>query len=147
MNIEKIFNQEPVFNKDMLSTIESFLETFNDSVVGNVNYPPTNLYKIADKDQWILELVVAGFNKEDIKIELINGIVENSVLSVSADKIKEDEENKEYTLRKISKKGFKVNVPFNKTIDTVDATLKKGILKIILNFKQPENNKKLIEIK
>jgi len=81
--------------------LSSFQKTSECNNIGT-NYPPTNLYQIIDKDQWILEIVVAGFKKEDILIELVD----------DKDKIK-------YYQNKISKKNFKISVPFNKKINSV----------------------------
>jgi len=129
--------------------LSSFQKTSECNNIGT-NYPPTNLYQIIDKDQWILEIVVAGFKKEDILIELVDGIVPESIIEIKTKKEKEkedkDKDKIKYYQNKISKKNFKISVPFNKKINSVNANIENGILKIEINFKEYKQERKLIEI-
>jgi len=113
------------------------------------NYPPVNLSQLLDEDKWLLEIVVAGFKKEEIEIVLTNGLTELSVLEVSTKKIKPSEPlneiNKKFFQRKICQKNFLLKIPFNKGIKNTEVQLEDGILKIELSFKAFNQDRKKIE--
>ena len=100
-------------------------------------YPPYNIYK--KKDHWILELAVAGFSKDDIKISVqeLTLTVEGEVEDVEAEAIHKG----------IATRDFKQNFVLAEYIVVKGAELKDGLLRITLEQELPEEKKpKIIEI-
>ena len=110
----------------------------------STGFPPYNIQKVEDF-KYTIELALAGFSKDDIEIEVADG-----VLTVRSVKEKDDDEvNDDYTLhRGISYRKF--NRKFTLADDVVvnDAKLENGLLTIELEQIVPEEKKpRLIEIK
>ena len=110
----------------------------------STGFPPYNIQKVEDF-KYTIELALAGFSKEDIEIEVADG-----VLTVRSVKEKDDDEvNDDYTLhRGISYRKF--NRKFTLADDVVvnDAKLENGLLTIELEQIVPEEKKpRLIKIK
>lgn len=126
----------------------ALLDAAVDEFFGNVfsnpkavsKYPLTDVYT---KDGIAyLEIAVAGFAKEDIKIEL----TEDS-LRITGSKQEEPQEQREYIKRDIAKRNFDVAYSLMFPVDHIDAGIVDGILKIMVvpTIKQKET--KQIEIK
>ena len=110
----------------------------------SAGFPPYNIQKTKDFE-YEIELALAGFGKDDIEIEVADG-----VLTVRSVKEKDDDEvNDDYTLfRGISYRKF--NRKFTLADDVVvnDAKLENGLLTIELEQIVPEEKKpRLIKIK
>lgn len=100
-------------------------------------YPPYNIYK--KKDQWVLELAVAGFSKEDIKIS-----VQELTLTVEGELEASDVEP---IHKGIATRDFKQEFALAEYIVVKGAELKDGLLRITLEQELPEEKKpKVIEI-
>lgn len=86
---------------------------------------------IADEDKaFEIELAVPGLDKEDINIQ-----IENSCLVVSSEKqYSKEDTNKNYTRKEYGYASFQriFQLPKNADLDQVHASLKNGILKIII---------------
>jgi HSP20 family protein len=133
--------------RNLIKFNENFLEKFfNDEDLTifkagflNDGLKSTNVSK-NDKD-WLIEMQVPGFRKEDIKIQ-----IENDYLIVSGE-IKN--ESKNYTFREFKNEKFsrKFILPKNISDDDIKAECKDGILTIQIKEKIEENKKKYIEIK
>lgn len=100
-------------------------------------YPPYNIYK--KKDQYVLELAVAGFGKEDITIT-----VKELTLTVEG----ELEASEEQAIHKgIATRDFKQDFVLAEYVVVKGAELKDGLLRITLEQELPEEKKaKVIEI-
>ena len=57
------------------------LERIHSSARSNDNYPPHNVVKI-DEEKFLIELALAGFKKEDIQVEVKDGILKIKGLSL-----------------------------------------------------------------
>ena len=114
----------------------------NMRVVSQTNYPPYNIVKI-EKNKYDVEVALAGFSKEDVKVEVEDGklIIE----SVKSDK----EEDKDGVIHKgISKRQFKKVWTLADDVEVSGAELKDGMLKVSMEKIIPEHKKpKSIEIK
>lgn len=92
-----------------------------------------------------IEMDVPGFDKEDIKID-----VEDGILSIEAEKSesKEDKEDKNYYRRERTYGSFKrqFNVG-NIKEDEINAKFHNGVLKISFPKEEKKETKKFIEIK
>ena len=139
-----IFQQLQPFSigfDDVFDNFESMVDS-NMRVVSQTNYPPYNIVKI-EKNKYDVEVALAGFSKEDVKVEVEDGklIIE----SVKSDK----EEDKDGVIHKgISKRQFKKVWTLADDVEVNGAELKDGMLKVSMEKIIPEHKKpKSIEIK
>jgi molecular chaperone IbpA len=113
---------------------ESLLE-YNESYHA---YPPYNLVQV-DEENFVIEIAVAGFNKEDL-----NMTVENGILIIST---KQTEDNRNVLHRGISHRHFKKQFRLADNVEVKSADLSDGLLTINLERIIPEYEKlRTIEI-
>jgi len=115
---------------------DSLLEV---SKINTTNFPPYNIRKLED-GQYEIELALAGFTKEDIKVELKEG-----TLSVSAKKEEKDSDNLVH--QGIASRSVLRKFSLSEYMEIKDADFKDGILKIKCFENIPEEKKpKVIKI-
>ena len=148
MNISKdlsIFNSLRPFSigfDDMFDQFESMLG--NGSLAVQSNYPPYNIRK-AGKDNFLIEIAVAGFNRDHIQVEY-----EDNLLTVKTKDVKrtQEKEGDEVIHRGISQRSFARSFTIADDVKVNGAELKDGLLTISCEKIIPEMKKKrLIEIK
>lgn len=104
------------------------------------NYPPYNIKKI-DKENYQLEMALAGFSKEDIDVE-----VKESILTVSGKTSEKDDDN--FVHRGIAQRAFKRQWTLAEHLEVDNATFKDGVLIVDMKLNLPEEKKpKTIKIK
>lgn len=94
-------------------------------------YPPHNVIKIDDKF-YEIELAIAGFVHEDLTIDL-----KDNVLTVSGDRSPRRPET-QYVHRGISTRKFIKSFRLSEYTEVAGASLRDGILSIVLQVKLPE---------
>lgn len=132
-----MFNDNPFMktNKSLIGfekLIDQILET---QIAKPANYPPYNLYK--NKDQYIIEMAVAGFTQEDLDIE------------VAADKLvisgkrtpPEQDEYLEALHAGLAFRAFRQAFTISESIKVGAAALKDGVLTLTLDIVIPEEKK------
>ena len=97
------------------------------------SFPPHNIIKV-DDNQYVVELAVAGFGKDDVDIELNDG-----TLVIRGEK--KNKENTNYLYRGIATRTFTKSIRLNDTIEVRGAELNDGILKIALENVIPDHKK------
>ncbi|CAB5218714.1 IbpA Molecular chaperone (small heat shock protein) [uncultured Caudovirales phage] len=103
-------------------------------------YPPHNIIKIDDAN-FEIELAMAGFNKNEIKVEFNDG-----QLTVAGKK--EHDESKTYIYKGLATRSFVKTIGLADYIEIKSAELKDGILTVRLERIIPDALKpKIIEIK
>lgn len=103
----------------------------NSATVSN-SYPPYNMIKMSAKDEYRIEIAVAGFTEDDIEITQ-----NDRTLSISGiQKIVEDE-NIETIHRGIAARNFKREFVLAPHLKIKEATMKNGILTIELYKELP----------
>ena len=104
------------------------------------NYPPYNIKKVG-KDKYQLDMALAGFSKDDVKVE-----VKENNLTVSASS--SDKEDDSYVHKGIAKRAFKRSWTLVEHLEVQDAKLKDGVLTVDMKLNLPEEKKpKTITIK
>ena len=119
-----------------------FDRLFDIDLESSNSYPPYNISKV-DDNNYVIEMALAGFNKDDIEIELSDG--ELTVRSK-----KREDSNKDVNLihQGISHRSFNRKFTLSEEILVKNAEMKNGMLIIKLEKFIPENKKpKLIDIK
>ena len=119
-----------------------FDRLFDIDLESSNSYPPYNISKV-DDNNYIIEMALAGFNKDDIEIELAD-----SELTVRSKK--REDSNKDVNLihQGISHRSFNRKFTLSEEILVKNAEMKNWMIKIKLEKFIPENKKpKLISIK
>ena len=119
-----------------------FDRLFDMDLESSSSYPPYNISKV-DDNNYIIEMALAGFNKDNIEIELAD-----SELTVRSKK--REDSNKDVNLihQGISHRSFNRKFTLSEEILVKNAEMKNGMLIIKLEKFIPENKKpKLISIK
>ncbi len=109
---------------------DSLLEV---SKINTTNFPPYNIRKLGD-GKYEIELALAGFTKDDIKVELKEG-----TLSVSAKKDDKDSDNLVH--QGIASRSVLRKFSLSEYMEIRDAGFKDGILKIKCLENIPEEKK------
>jgi molecular chaperone IbpA len=105
------------------------------------NYPPYNILK-HDDDLFEIEIAVAGFDKEDISIE-----VDQNLLTIKGQRLKEEDVSM-YLHRGLAARDFERTFTMAEHMEVGDAELTNGILRVKLTRIVPEALKpRLIAIK
>ncbi|HEY0009934.1 MAG TPA: Hsp20/alpha crystallin family protein [Tepidisphaeraceae bacterium] len=93
-----------------------------------------------DADHLYVEAELPGYRKEEVDITL-----ENSTLTISAERKAEQESKGEWLLRERRYSSFSRSFTLPPTVDesTVDAKLEDGLLKITLNKRQESKPRKI----
>lgn len=107
---------------------DRFLDQFAN--VASSSYPPHNVIHI-DEDKREIEFALAGFTKDDVSIEVKDGI-----LTITGEKVVEDD--KDYVYKGISARKFVKQFSLVDYWEVEGASFKDGILCISLYREVPE---------
>ena len=109
------------------------------------NYPPYNIRK-TEKDNYAIEVALAGFNKKDVEVEFEDNLL--TVRTKQINKSKDTNINGEILHKGISQRQFARSFTIADDVKVNGAELKDGLLTIACERIVPEyKKKKLIEIK
>ena len=132
--------QLPAAFKDFDKFFVGFDEQFNrlakmhDDITKNIpNYPPYNIKKTGD-NTYLIEVAVAGFAKQDIEIELVDGKM------IVTGKTHSDDDNS-FLFKGIANRAFTRTFALDEQIEVKDAEMFNGMLKIFLERIIPEHKK------
>jgi molecular chaperone IbpA len=141
-----IFNSLRPFSvgfDDMFDQFESMLE--NEGLTRQSNYPPYNIRKTS-KDNYSIEVALAGFNKKDVEVEFEDNLL--TVRTKQVDKSVNKNADGEIIHKGISQRQFARSFTIADDVKVNRAELKDGLLTIACERIMPEHKKKkLIEIK
>jgi molecular chaperone IbpA len=128
---------------DMFDQFENMLG--NGGLTMQSNYPPYNIRKTG-KDNYAIEVALAGFNKNDVEVEFEDNLL--TVRTKQVDKSDENSVNGEIIHKGISQRQFARSFTIAEDVKVNGAELKDGLLTIPCEKIVPEyKKKKLIEIK
>ena len=141
-----IFNSLRPFSigfDDMFDQFESMLG--NGGMTMQPNYPPYNIRKTG-KDNYSIEVALAGFNKKDVEVEF-----EDNILTVRTKQLNKSEDQNadgEIIHKGISQRQFARSFTIADDVKVNGAELKDGLLTIACERILPDHKKKrLINIK
>ena len=141
-----IFNSLRPFSigfDDMFDQFESMLG--NGGMTMQSNYPPYNIRKTG-KDNYSIEVALAGFSKKDVEVEF-----EDNILTVRTKQLnKSDEQNEDGEIihKGISQRQFARSFTIADDVKVNEAELKDGLLTIACERILPDHKKKrLFDIK
>lgn len=131
-----------------MSSINDFSRVFERSFIGyddvrrlltqemgrtQPNFPPYNIRKVSGTE-YVIEMAVAGFGKDDIDI-----LLEGDKLSIRGSAKSTDENN--FLFQGIAARNFNRNFTVNEQVVVKGANIVNGILKVYLEHIVPEDKK------
>ena len=141
-----IFNSLRPFSigfDDMFDQFESMLG--NGGMTMQSNYPPYNIRKTG-KDNYSIEVALAGFNKKDVEVEF-----EDNILTVRTKQLNKSEDQNadgEIIHKGISQRQFARSFTIADDVKVNNAELKDGLLTIACERILPDHKKqRLLDIK
>lgn len=111
---------------DVIDTLDTL------STTSNSNYPPYNLQKT--EDSYILEIAVAGFNRDEIEVNQ-----KDNVLSVSGKK--ETDSEAKFVHKGIAFRNFNQQFKLHQNCVVDSVKMENGILTVNIDIVVPENEK------
>lgn len=105
-----------------------------DSMPKMPTYPPYNIRKV-DDTKYVIEIAVAGFGKQDIEIEMMDG-----TLTVKGN-LNSTEIPEDYIFKGIADRAFTRHFTLADSVEVKNADLVNGLLKIWLERFIPEEKK------
>ena len=99
----------------------------------NDNFPPYNVIK-SSEDSYLIELAVAGFNKDELNIEY-----KDSILTVTGDNT--TRQDLDFVHKGISERSFKRSWTLGDHVKVKSATVVNGLLVLSLEREIPESEK------
>lgn len=118
------------------------LEQLQKAAKNKPSYPPYNIKELVEGEKYALEMAVAGFSKDDIKIT----VHENELLIMGVPDKASKSDN--YVHKGIAARSFEQSFALGEYVEVDDASLDNGMLTIVLARNVPEDKKpKAIEIK
>lgn len=129
---------------DSLTTIfDKFFESTTDNFIRSIkavsNFPPYNVIKTSD-NKYIIELSVAGFDKEELSIELSN----DNIIIKGSKRANEKVSKDNYLWQGLAARDF-ARAFMIQDLEIKSADLVNGILRLQLDY-LASNNKKTIPI-
>lgn len=116
------------------------LQDVTESLPKIPTYPPYNIRQV-DDNRYVIEMAVAGFGKQDLELELQEG-----VLTIRG-QINTEENGKDYLFKGLADRAFTRKFTLADTIEIKNADLVNGMLKIWLERFIPEEKRpKKIEL-
>ena len=128
---------------DMFDQFESMLG--NGHLTMQSNYPPYNIRK-TDKDNYAIEVALAGFSKDDVEVEFEDNLL--TVRTKQVNRLDDKNSDGEIIHKGISQRQFARSFTIADDVKVGEAQLKDGLLTISCERVIPEHKKKkLIKIK
>ena len=116
------------------------LSRYTSDNMQSTGFPPYNIRKEGDYN-YVIELALAGFGKEDIEVEVADG-------TLSVRSVKENREDESTVYRGISSRRFERKFTMADDIVVNGAKLENGMLTVELERVVPEEKKpRLISVK
>jgi molecular chaperone IbpA len=119
-----------------------FDRLFDMDTTRDSGYPPYNIRKVNEL-QYVIELALAGFSKDDIEVELTDGLLAIR----SKDRKEEEEDSDSFVHKGIARRSFSRTYTLSDDVIVKGADLKDGMLIINLERVIPDEKKpRLIQI-
>lgn len=125
---------DKLFDEAFRGQFPHVYKTFGIDPFSKSAYPKVNVQSFDDRIE--IEAEIAGYNKEDISVE-----VENNLLSIVGKTVQSPEttDKSVYLLRELKRSSFSRSFTLSEQLDTtsIEATFKNGLLKLVILRKKP----------
>ena len=142
-----IFNQLRPVTVGFDNVFDHFERMFDEDFT-SFNAPTFPFYNIVKqgKNKYDIELALAGYSKDDIEVNLEEGVL--TIKSKKEEKTDEKDEDGEIIHKGIAKRYFSKSFTIADDVEVKGAELKDGLLKVALERIIPEHKQpKTIEVK
>jgi molecular chaperone IbpA len=126
--------------------VKKMTEAADQTVKLSQNYPPYNIKKI-DENRYVIEMAVAGFCKQDLEVELVDGKLVVKGTTQRGDESTDDGFYPTYIHQGLAMRPFTRAWTLADNVEIQSGELTNGILKIWLEALTPETKKVKIDIK
>jgi len=99
---------------------------------------PYNIFRNKTNNDAVIEVAVAGFSKEELKVDLGNGFL---ILSGEKTKTTKGSEEISYLHKGIAERSFRLSFPVNSIYEIKSVNLKNGLLTVTLKQAKEEETK------
>ena len=131
----------PEFHRSILG-MDRLMNDFNR--LDNSGYPPYNIESIGE-DKYKITLALAGFKRTDLTITVKEGLL---TIEGKRDNVEIESEDRQFIHKGIGNRAFQRQWKLAEYVEVVDATMKDGLLFVLLERQVPEEKQpKTIEIK
>lgn len=131
----------PEFHRSILG-MDRLMNDFNR--LDNSGYPPYNIESIGE-DKYQITLALAGFKRTDLTITVKEGLL---TIEGKRDNVEIESEDRQFIHKGIGNRAFQRQWKLAEYVEVVDATMKDGLLFVLLERQVPEEKQpKTIEIK
>lgn len=131
----------PDFHRSILG-MDRLMNDFNR--LDNSGYPPYNIESIGE-DKYQITLALAGFKREDLTITVKDGLL---TIEGKRDNVEIESEDRQFIHKGIGNRAFQRQWKLAEYVEVVDATMKDGLLFVLLERQVPEEKQpKTIEIR
>lgn len=121
---------------------DSLFDKLFDIESSTIGYPPYNILKL-DELKYEISMALAGFNKDNIEIEISDG-----ELTIKSKNLNKSEHKGDFIHKGVSDRNFERKFTLSDEIQVNSAQMKDGMLYVSLERKIPEHKKpKVISIK
>ena len=131
----------PEFHRSILG-MDRLMNDFNR--LDNSGYPPYNIESIGE-DKYQITLALAGFKRTDLTINVKEGLL---TIEGKRDNVEIESEDRQFIHKGIGNRAFQRQWKLAEYVEVVDATMKDGLLFVLLERQVPEEKQpKTIEIR
>jgi molecular chaperone IbpA len=103
------------------------------NIYNSGNFPPYNIVQI-DEDHFVIQLAVAGFGEDDLKV-----IYQDGTVTIKGEK--PEDENTEYIHKGIAGRKFTREFVLGSYLEITSANIENGVLSVSLERNLPESMK------
>lgn len=121
-----------IMEREMIGRPFGNLPAFSQLVQSSTTYPPHNI-EMVDENHIVLTLALAGFKKEQIKVETTNG---NLVVTGTC-----EQDEREYMYKGIATRSFTREFKMGEYFEVTKGSFADGLLAIELERKVPDHLK------
>ena len=121
----------------MMRTLAKAHDTLSQTIPG---YPPYNIAKV-DDNKYVIELAVAGFGKQNLDIEMVDGTLTVKGGMTVDDMADTSMNQMQYVYKGIADRAFTRKFAVSDTVEVKNAELINGMLKIWLENIIPDHKK------
>ena len=120
--------------------LNKVMRSFHNTYHNQANYPVYNVIR-KDEDNYIVEIAVTGFSKDQVKVSVKD---QNLIIEASSEK----EESNQFIHKGIANRSFTRTFGLSEYMEVTDAKMENGLLSIFVERIVPEEKKpKSITIK
>lgn len=123
------------------SQLDDMFNSFFTNMPSTQNLPAMNAY-VEDDKRLVAEIEAPGFDQNDVEVSVHNGVLE--IKGQKHEKEEEKNKKRSYMVRESSASFYRsIALPKHADADNVEADFDKGLLRVVVPFKELPSPKKI----